>query len=122
MDVRKSSMYILITMLCVNAWSMMLSEVGIQVGLPSDLIDPEEFLDNTDVEGVADTWQWDVEFSDIAFGTIRFLTTAVGLINGFPRLLSQAEVPSFIVNPLSIVWYFMFFTTVVLYYIGGRDT
>lgn len=121
MDLRRSAMYILVTMLCVNAWCMMLYEVGIgstkvEPGWEQDLMEA-----NLDLNSTLREYTWDVAFSDFVFGVLRWTGVAWNLIVGFPNLLRSSGIPSFIVDPLYVVWGFMWFTVGLLYYIGGRE-
>ena len=122
MDMRKSGMYLFVVMLCFNAVSQMLYSVGIvgpqpKPGFPSGFtgsVDPQENLENYD---------WAVAYSDFVKGVLTIIDTMGGLIlYGFPRLLLNSGVPSFIVTPLAAIWSLMWFLVFLLNYVGGRDT
>ena len=115
-------MYILIVMLCVNAWSMMLYSVAIGPVKPEPSMNQTEWESNTDLNSTLSSYSWgEVAYSDFVFGLLTWLGVVWGLIAGFPTLMSSAGVPDFIVDPLYLVWGFMWFTAGLLYYIGGRD-
>ncbi len=121
MDLRKSAMYLLVTMLCVNAFSVMLYEVGIS----GEKIEPgweqDEMETNLDFNQTVADYQWEIAYSDFVFGVLRWLGIAWGLVTGFPTLLKSGGVPGFIVDPLNVIWLFMWLTVGLLYYVGGRE-
>ena len=121
MDLRKSAMYALVTMLCVNAWCTMLFEVGISGDVATPTWNQTAMEENLDANATLTNYSWDIAYSDFVTGTIRFIGIVWGLVTGFPNLLISAGIPSFITDPLYIIWLFMFFGTVLMYYIGGRD-
>lgn len=121
MELRKSAMYMLVGMLCVNAWSMMLYSVGIGPMKPEPGYDQDTMEANLDLNATLTQYSWDVAYSDFVFGLLRWMGVVWGLIAGFPTLMSSSGVPSFIVDPLYVIWTFMWFTVGLLYYVGGRE-
>lgn len=121
MDLRKSAMYLLIVMLSVNAWCLMLYEVDIGPVKVEPGWEQDSMEENLDLNATLQEYTWDVAYSDFVFGLLRWLGVVWGLIAGFPNLLSSAGVPSFIVDPLYVIWSFIWFTVGLLYYIGGRE-
>ena len=121
MKVSDAAMYILVFMVATNAWCTMLYSAGISGEIPQPSWNQTELEDVLDVNGTIGSWNWEVEFYDLAFGIIGYINVILGIVNGFPTLLSQSGVPDFIKDPLSIVWYLIFFTTVMVSWIAGRD-
>lgn len=122
MDLRRSAMYLLVVMLCVNAWCIMLYEVSIGPVKVEPGWEQDSMEENLDFNATLQEYTWNVAYSDFVFGVLRWLGVVWGLIAGFPILLSSAGVPSFIVGPLYVIWSFIWFTVGLLYYIGGRET
>lgn len=115
--------YLLVVMMSVNAWSMMLYSVGIgPVGLQPgfNITAMEQNLDAN--QSLADYAWASTVFNDFVFSTLTFLGVIYGLVLGFPTLLSSAGVPSFITNPLYIVWLLVTFIAIIVGYVGGQDT
>ena len=121
MELRRSAIYLLVVMLGVNAWCTMLYYVDIGPMKPEPSYDQDTMEQNLDLNATMQEYSWDVAYSDFVFGLLRWLGVVWGLIAGFPILLSSSGVPSFIVNPLYVIWAFMWFTAGLLYYIGGRE-
>ena len=123
MNLKRSSFYLLVVMLGVNAWSMMLNSAGIgPIGIqPAFNLTAMEA--NLDANATLADYSWTTVFySDFIFGVLTWIGIAWGLVAGFPNLLSAAGVPTFITDPLYIVWLFILFTTTILGVIGGQDT
>ncbi len=123
MNLKRSSFYLLVVMLGVNAWSMMLNSAGIgPIGLqPAFNLTAMEA--NLDANATLADYSWTTVFySDFIFGVLTWIGIAWGLVAGFPNLLTAAGVPSFITDPLYIVWLFILFTTTILGVIGGQET
>lgn len=123
MNLKRSAFYILVVMLGINAFSMMLSEAGIGETGVQPAFNVTAMEQNLDVNATLADYSWTTVFySDFIYGVLTFIGVAWGLIAGFPQLLTSAGVPSFITDPLYIVWLFISFTTFILGVIGGQDT
>ena len=122
MNLKRSSFYILVVMLGVNAFSMMMQEAGIgPVGLQPafNLTSMEQ---NLDANATLADYSWTTVFyADFIFGVLTWIGVVWGLVAGFPQLMIAAGVPSFITDPLYIVWLFITFTSIILGVIGGQD-
>jgi len=121
MDMRKSAIYLLVGMLCINGWSMMLYEVGISGEVAEPSWNQTAMEENLDANATLTYYSWDIAYSDFVTGTLKFIGVVWGLVVGFPQLLSSSGVPGFIVDPLYIIWMFLWFGTVLMYWIGGRE-
>ncbi len=77
--------------------------------------------ENLDANATLTSYSWDIAYSDFVTGTLKFIGVVWGLVVGFPTLLTSSGVPSFIADPLYVIWLFIWFGTVLMYWIGGRD-
>lgn len=123
MNLKRSSFYILVVMLGVNAFSMMMTEAGLGTVGVQPAFNVTAMEQNLDANATLSDYSWTTVFySDFIFGVLTFLGIAWGLVAGFPTLLSSAGVPTFITTPFYIVWLFITFTTFILGVVGGQDT
>ena len=123
MNLKRSSFYILVVMLGVNAFSMMMTEAGIGVVGIQPAFNATAMEQNLDANATLSHYSWTtIAYSDFIFGVLTFVGVAWGLVAGFPSLLTSAGVPSFITTPLYIVWLFITFVTFILGVVGGQDT
>lgn len=113
--------YVMVVMLSINAWSMMLYEAGITVGLqPAFNLTAMEA--NLDANATLADYSWTTVFySDNPFSILTLVGVLWGLVTGFPNLLIAAGVPSFITTPLYIVWLFITFVAIIVARMGGQD-
>lgn len=123
MNLKRSTFYILVVMLGTNAFSMMLNQAGIgPIGIqPAFNLTAMEA--NLDANATLADYSWTTVFySDFIFGVLTFVGVVWGLVAGFPQLLIAAGVPSFITDPLYVVWLLITFITMILGVVGGQDT
>ncbi len=121
MDLRKSSIYLLVLLVCINAWCTMLYHVDIEGPAVNPGWNETAWSENLDVNATLETYTWDVAYSDFVFATIQALRIVYGLVLGAPTLFSSLGVPNFIVNTLYGAWLFIWALVFLLYYIGGRE-
>ncbi len=121
MDLRKSSTYLLVLLVCINAWCTILNEVGITGEITTPTWNQTAWEDNLDANATLTEYSWDVAYSDFVTGTLRVLGVVWGLVLGAPMLFTSLGVPSFIVTTIYGAWILMWFMVVLMYWIGGRD-
>ena len=123
MNLKRSTFYILVVMLGINAFSMMMTEAGIGVVGIQPAFNVTAMEENLDTQAHLSDYAWTTVFyADFIKGVITFIDVCWGLVAGFPSLLSSAGVPTFITTPLYIVWLFITFVTFILGVVGGQDT
>jgi len=108
-------------MICTNVVTGMLAEIDI-TGTPTTPFNQTQIQENLNVSEAIESWSpTEFTFYDFVFGLLKWFGKAGTLITGFPNMLISFDVPIFIAQPLVTLWYFMFFTFIILGLIGGRD-
>jgi len=114
--------YILIVMVSVNAFSTMMYYVGIgPVGI-QPAWNQTDMETNLDANATLADYSWETAvYSDYIYSALTLLGVLWGLVIGFPNLLSSAGVPSFITDPLYVVWLLVTFIAFIGGRIGGQE-
>ena len=103
--------------LCVNlAVTVITTTLGVSPGLT------EEIKDMQDPGDIVDTWNWGGTGSlvgDISSGLRFFWNINAPFIEDFPKLLASMGCPPVVLDPLKLMWRFIWITFVVEF-ISGR--
>lgn len=120
MELGRASIYILITMMCINAVSAMMGHIGIE-GVPATAWNQTQFEEAVNPDPMVMQWApWQQPFWDIGYGLITWWQTTVPVIEAFPAMLDAYGCPGFIYSPIFNIWRFMWITTIALVIISGR--
>jgi len=120
MEIRTATMYGIFVMMCINAFAIMLNQVGIE-GVPIPAWD-ETQMENLNVSATIEGGSFETtQFYDIGGGLLTWWYKCVPIIEAFPQLLASYGVPSFIYNPIHTIWRFMWMAFVTLVALAGRN-
>jgi len=123
MNLKRSFFYMIVVMVSINAFSTMMYYVGIGPSGIGPAWNQTDMEQNLDANATLTDYSWETAvYSDFIYGTLTFLGVVWGLVVGFPNLLSSSGVPSFITDPLYVVWLLVGFIAVIVGLIGGQDT
>ena len=113
----------MVVMLSVNAFSMMMLEAGLGTVGVQPAFNLTAMEQNLDANATLADYSWTtLNYSDFVFSVLTIIGVLWGLVTGFPQLLISAGVPSFITDPLYIVWLFITFIAIIGGRIGGGST
>ena len=120
MELGRAAIYGLFVMMCMNAVSIMLGQIGI-TGVPVSAWNQTNVEQSLNASEIVDTWTWqNPSCYDIAKGLTFFWYRTVPIIESFPNLLQSYGCPSFIYNPIHNIWRRSWTTIVALVIIAGR--
>jgi hypothetical protein len=122
MTISSKAIYILITVVCCNAFSVMLYSSGVEMPVVEPSFNVTQFIEITDVNETLRNYDYSVPYSDFPFGVLNFISTLWDLVFwGYPKLLLGFGMPSAITWALFAPYGLMWMLVIILNWIAGRD-